>query len=224
MQRDARGHQSPGPGGAVRGDPGADHARLGDCPGQHLLADDPAEGRCRGLHRQPGRGRGGDQRVGRHRAGTVRAVAVAENVTAASELVRSKGWIEEPYDTSHTSDPWPLLGINGPVYKGKVTAGSLDDLTGSSVALPPEAAKKLKVGVGSELGLRLGDDALVRVEGRRAGRRHRRVRVDPAAVGTAGRAHHDRAALAGVAADRARGRGDRSGRPVEVARGDHRRA
>jgi putative ABC transport system permease protein len=85
------------------------------------------------------------------------------DVTAASELVRSKGWIEEPYDSSHTSDPWPLLGLNGPVYKGKVTAGSLDDLTGSSVALPPDAAKKLKVGIGSEIGLRLGDDALVKV-------------------------------------------------------------
>lgn len=87
-----------------------------------------------------------------------------ENVTAASELVRSKGWIEEPYDTSHTSDPWPLLGLNGPVYKGKVTAGSLDDLTGSSVALPPDAAKRLKVGVGSQIGLRLGDGALVKVK------------------------------------------------------------
>jgi len=85
-------------------------------------------------------------------------------VTAASELVRSKGWIEEPYDASHTSDPWPLLGINGPVYKGKVKAGSLDDLTGPTVALPPDAARKLKVEVGSEIGLRLGDNALVKVK------------------------------------------------------------
>ena len=85
-------------------------------------------------------------------------------VTAASELVRSKGWIEEPYDASHTSDPWPLLGLSGPVYKGKVREGSLDDLTGSTVALPPDAARKLKVGVGSELGLRLGDNALVKVK------------------------------------------------------------
>jgi putative ABC transport system permease protein len=85
-------------------------------------------------------------------------------VTAASEVVRSKGWIEEPYDDSHTSDPWPLLGLNGPVYKGKVKAGSLDDLTGSTVALPPDAARKLKVGVGSEIGLRLGDDALVKLK------------------------------------------------------------
>jgi putative ABC transport system permease protein len=85
-------------------------------------------------------------------------------VTAASELVRSKGWIEAPYDDSHTSDPWPLLGLNGQVYKGKVKAGSLDDLTGSTVALPPDAARKLKVGVGSEIGLRLGDDALVKLK------------------------------------------------------------
>ncbi|MFI7063517.1 FtsX-like permease family protein [Kribbella sp. NPDC050124] len=85
-------------------------------------------------------------------------------VTAASELVRSKGWIEEPYDASHTSDPWPLLGLSGPVYEGKVKAGSLDDLTGSTIALPPDTARKLKVGVGSEIGVRLGDNALVKVK------------------------------------------------------------
>ncbi|MFI6833887.1 FtsX-like permease family protein [Kribbella sp. NPDC050241] len=85
-------------------------------------------------------------------------------VTAVSELVRSKGWIEEPYDTSHTSDAWPLLGLSGPVYKGEVTKGSLDDLTGDTVALPPGTAKKLKVDVGSEIGVRLGDDALVKLK------------------------------------------------------------
>ncbi|RZT19514.1 putative ABC transport system permease protein [Kribbella sp. VKM Ac-2569] len=85
-------------------------------------------------------------------------------VTAVSEVVRSKGWIEEPYDKSHTSDAWPLLGLSGPVYTGKVKKGSLDDLTGDTVALPPGTAKKLKVGVGSEIGLRLGDNALVKVK------------------------------------------------------------
>ncbi|MDX6280461.1 MAG: putative transport system permease protein, partial [Kribbellaceae bacterium] len=88
----------------------------------------------------------------------------APGVTAASELVRSKGWIEEPYDTTHTSDPWPLLGLNGPVYKGKVRAGSLDQLVGETVALPPDAAKHLKVGIGDQIGVRLGDDALVKVK------------------------------------------------------------
>lgn len=85
-------------------------------------------------------------------------------VTAVSELVRSKGWIEQPYDKSHTSDAWPVLGLSGPIYKGKVKKGSLDDLTGDSVALPPGTAKKLKVDVGSEIGVRLGDDALVKVK------------------------------------------------------------
>lgn len=97
-------------------------------------------------------------------AGQFEELRSLPGVTAASELVRSKGWIEEPYDASHTSDPWPLLGLNGPVYKGKVKAGSLSDLTGSTVALPPDAARKLKVGVGSEIGLRLGDNALVKVK------------------------------------------------------------
>ncbi|MFF1821905.1 FtsX-like permease family protein [Kribbella sp. NPDC058245] len=85
-------------------------------------------------------------------------------VTAVSELVRSKGWIEAPYDSSHTSDAWPLLGLSGPVYEGKVTKGSLDQLQGSTIALPPGTAKKLKVDVGSELGVRLGDNSLVKVK------------------------------------------------------------
>ncbi|WP_405060953.1 FtsX-like permease family protein [Kribbella sp. NBC_01505] len=97
-------------------------------------------------------------------AGLTENVRSQPGVTAVSELVRSKGWIEAPYDSSHTSDAWPLLGVNGPVYKGKVTKGSLADLQGSTIALPPGTAKKLKVDVGSELGVRLGDNALVKVK------------------------------------------------------------
>ncbi|MGW1346297.1 FtsX-like permease family protein [Kribbella sp. NPDC002412] len=97
-------------------------------------------------------------------AGLTSELRSLPGVTAASELARSKGWIEEPYDASHTSDPWPLLGLSGPVYQGKVKAGSLDDLIGSTIALPPDTARKLKVGVGSELGVRLGDNALVKVK------------------------------------------------------------
>ncbi|NUR95882.1 MAG: FtsX-like permease family protein, partial [Kribbellaceae bacterium] len=92
------------------------------------------------------------------------AARTMPGVTGVSELVRSKGWIEEPYDKSHTSDAWPLLGLSGPVYKGKVKKGSLDDLTGNAIAIPPGTAKKLKVGVGSELGVRLGDGALVKLK------------------------------------------------------------
>ncbi|MEV8375878.1 ABC transporter permease [Kribbella sp. NPDC056861] len=97
-------------------------------------------------------------------AGLFDQVRSTPGVTAASELVRSKGWIEEPYDTTHTSDPWPLLGLNGPVYKGRARSGSLEQLTGDTVALPPGAAKHLKVGVGDQLGIRLGDDTLVKVK------------------------------------------------------------
>ncbi|TDD60584.1 ABC transporter permease [Kribbella antibiotica] len=96
-------------------------------------------------------------------AGLTKSVRSQPGVTAVSELVRSKGWIEEPYDKSHTSDAWPLLGLSGPVYEGKVTKGSLADLKDSTIALPPGTAKKLKVDVGSELGVRLGDNALVKV-------------------------------------------------------------
>ncbi|WP_432940530.1 FtsX-like permease family protein [Kribbella sp. CA-253562] len=93
----------------------------------------------------------------------VEQVRRTEGVSAVSALVRSNGWIEEPYDSSHTSDPWPLLGLSGPVYKGKVKAGSLDELRGETVALPPGVAKKLELAVGDTIGLRLGDDALVKV-------------------------------------------------------------
>ncbi|WP_427890288.1 FtsX-like permease family protein [Kribbella sp. GL6] len=92
------------------------------------------------------------------------AARTMPGVTKVSELVRSKGWIEAPYDKSHTSDAWPLLGLSGPVYKGKVKKGSLDDLTGNTIAIPPGTAKKLKVDVGSELGVRLGDAALVKLK------------------------------------------------------------
>ncbi|MFI5731606.1 FtsX-like permease family protein [Kribbella sp. NPDC051587] len=97
-------------------------------------------------------------------AGLTESVRSMPGVTAVSELVRSKGWIEAPYDSSHTSDAWPLLGLSGPVYEGKVTKGSLDQLQGSTIALPPGTAKKLKVDVGSELGVRLGDNSLVKVK------------------------------------------------------------
>ncbi|MFK4090857.1 FtsX-like permease family protein [Kribbella sp. NPDC020789] len=97
-------------------------------------------------------------------SGLTDSVRSLPGVTAVSELVRSKGWIEAPYDDSHTSDAWPLLGLSGPVYEGKVTKGSLDQLQGSTIALPPGTAKKLKVDVGSELGVRLGDNALVKVK------------------------------------------------------------
>jgi putative ABC transport system permease protein len=88
-------------------------------------------------------------------------------VASASELVRSQGWIEEPYDSSHTSDPWPLLGLSAqqghPIFAGEVASGSLVDLSGDAVALPEGTAADLGVEVGDEIAVRLGEDTKVDV-------------------------------------------------------------
>lgn len=85
-------------------------------------------------------------------------------VTAASALVLSQGWVEEPYD-GNGSDPSPFVGISdGSVLATPVTAGSLARFGGRSVALPEDEADDLEVGVGSTVTLRLGDGSRSRVK------------------------------------------------------------
>ncbi|HEX3815801.1 MAG TPA: ABC transporter permease [Mycobacteriales bacterium] len=92
-------------------------------------------------------------------------VSALPNVSGASELVSSHGWIDKPFDQSHTSDPWPMLGITAqhgdPVYVGHVRSGSLTQLSGQSVALPAKQAADLGLRVGGTVRLRLGDGASV---------------------------------------------------------------
>jgi putative ABC transport system permease protein len=78
-------------------------------------------------------------------------------------VVSSRGWIEQPYD-SRGSDPWSLLGINGDAFTVPVTAGSLRDLAGDSVALPSNQAEDLGLTVGSQIKMRLGDGVQVDVK------------------------------------------------------------
>lgn len=91
----------------------------------------------------------------------------AQGVAGASELVTSKGWIEKPFDHSHTSDPWPLLGVSAqtmtPEYTAHVRAGSLEDLSGETAAVPYEQAKDLGIHLGQRITVRLGDGAAVRL-------------------------------------------------------------
>lgn len=84
-------------------------------------------------------------------------------VSSVTELVSSRGWIEQPYD-SRGSDPWSLMGVNGDALVVPVTAGSMNDLAGDAVALPEDQAEDLGLGVGSRIKMRLGDGARVDVK------------------------------------------------------------
>jgi putative ABC transport system permease protein len=99
----------------------------------------------------------------------VKAVRDTPGIAAASPLVTSKGWIEKPYDASHGSDPWPLLGIDTATSQHSFLAtpvreGSLRNLIGNSAAIPQERALALGVKLGDHIGLRLGDGAQVTVK------------------------------------------------------------
>jgi putative ABC transport system permease protein len=95
--------------------------------------------------------------------GLVADVRSAPGVSSVTELVSSRGWIEEPYD-SRGSDPWSLMGIAGDAFVVPVTAGSMSDLVGNSVALPLSQAEDLGLGVGSVITMRLGDGARAEVK------------------------------------------------------------
>lgn len=93
----------------------------------------------------------------------VAAVREAPGVEAVSPLATSRGWLERPYD-GRGSDPLPLLGLGAPdVYPVPVTAGSLRDLTGQTVALPEGIAEDTGAKVGDRVTMRLGDGAAVEV-------------------------------------------------------------
>lgn len=90
-------------------------------------------------------------------------VRTSPGVTAASALVLSQGWVEEPYD-GNGSDPSPFVGVsNTDVLATPVEAGALRDLRGRAVALPADEADEAEVGVGSTVTLRLGDGSRSRV-------------------------------------------------------------
>jgi putative ABC transport system permease protein len=83
-----------------------------------------------------------------------------------SALTISQGWIEKPYDKSHTSDPWRFIGIDAQagseaMLATPVSAGSLSKLRGNTVALPQGQARALGLGVGSSVRLRLGDGSQI---------------------------------------------------------------
>lgn len=95
------------------------------------------------------------------------AIRATPGAGTVSRLATSSGWIEDPYD-GNGSDPLRLLGIDpgdrgGTVLATDVTGGSLNRLTGNTVAIPAEVADDLGIKLGDDVTMRLGDGARVRV-------------------------------------------------------------
>ncbi|TDD46869.1 FtsX-like permease family protein, partial [Kribbella antibiotica] len=118
----------------------------------------------------------------------VEQVQSVSGVTGASAYVRSTGVIDEPQGAPLDDDGASLIGIDaqGPAPV-RPTAGSLADLTGSTVALPDYIAQKINRGVGSKITMTLGDGASVtlRVVATFAAERGYESIVLPAALVTA---------------------------------------
>jgi putative ABC transport system permease protein len=87
----------------------------------------------------------------------LRQVRSTPGVSAASALVTSRGWIEEPYDGMGT-DPSTLVGADPAVLRG-----SFGDFTGDVVAVPRRTADRLGIERGDRVKIRLGDGARVTV-------------------------------------------------------------
>jgi putative ABC transport system permease protein len=105
--------------------------------------------------------------IGGTTPGMLADIRATPGVATASALATSTGWLEDPYDSSHGSDPWPIFGIDAqerdPVLAMPVTAGSLADLSGNTMALPARTAAQIDVGVGDRITVRLGDGTRVAV-------------------------------------------------------------
>ncbi|MEU0096771.1 FtsX-like permease family protein [Kribbella sp. NPDC006257] len=88
-----------------------------------------------------------------------------KGVASASEYVTSNGVIDEPRNAPFDEDGAPLQGITAQGKDGaapvKVTSGSLESLTGATVALPDYVVSKIGRGVGSTIKMTLGDGASV---------------------------------------------------------------
>jgi putative ABC transport system permease protein len=105
-------------------------------------------------------------------------VSAVPGVAGASEYVTSTVFIEKPYESNQDKDGWPAVGLTASgaaqTVATQVTSGSLDALTGDTIALPGKLATSLNRHVGDTMSLRLGDGTAVDVRvaavvGQRAG-------------------------------------------------------
>ncbi|GAA1600594.1 ABC transporter permease [Kribbella sancticallisti] len=92
-------------------------------------------------------------------------VQALPGVASASAYVTSLGVIDEPRNAPFDEEGAPLQGLTAQGPDGtapvRLTSGSLEDLTGSTVALPDRVASKIDRGVGSSIKMTLGDGASV---------------------------------------------------------------
>lgn len=95
-------------------------------------------------------------------------------VAAASEYVRSGGYVEEPFDDPERREGsgrwggWTLQGTTPhgapAVLPGPVSDGAVAELHGATVALESSNAAEIGVGVGDPMTLRMGDGTVLDVE------------------------------------------------------------
>jgi putative ABC transport system permease protein len=82
-------------------------------------------------------------------------------VAAASELVFSTGFIEQPYHGNNGGEGWRVQGVDadGADHTTNITPsqGTLADLHSDTVALPADTAGELGLTVGDTMTMRLGD-------------------------------------------------------------------
>ncbi|GAB2591839.1 FtsX-like permease family protein [Kribbella endophytica] len=89
------------------------------------------------------------------------AVREVPGVASASAYVTSYGAVDEPRNAPFDEDGAPLLGVSAQGKDGaapvRVTSGSLEGLTGTTVAVPDRLVEKTGRGIGSTIKLTLGD-------------------------------------------------------------------
>lgn len=90
--------------------------------------------------------------------GLVDEVRKVPGVEAATPLVTSRGWLDEPYD-GKGSDPTTILGTGPSALDAPVAEGTLDGFSGDVVALPEKRAGDLDIALGDRVTIRFGDGA-----------------------------------------------------------------
>ncbi|WP_436756624.1 ABC transporter permease [Streptosporangium sp. V21-05] len=98
-------------------------------------------------------------------AGLLDRVRSMPGVAGASEFVTGTAFLESPYDAWQSEDGWPVQGVTaeaaGLVTAFRLTAGTLAELRGDTVALAEGHARQLGRGLGDTVGMRLGDGRVV---------------------------------------------------------------
>ncbi|WP_033262388.1 FtsX-like permease family protein [Amycolatopsis vancoresmycina] len=98
----------------------------------------------------------------------VAKVQQAPGVGGATAFVTSKGYNEKPSDSTQDEDGVDLTGVTADgiaqAWGSIVATGKLDDLHGTTIALPADLAQRLGVGVGAKIVMRLGDGSLATLD------------------------------------------------------------